>query len=409
MSRVRCRACGVTRLEPVLSLGPTPLANALLRPEDAERPEQRRPLDLVVCPVCWLVQITETVPPEELFRDYPYFSSFAETMLEHARAIAERLRTERHLGAESLVVEVASNDGYLLQYYRQAGIPVLGIEPARNVARVAVEERGVRTITEFFGRRLAAELVAKGSRADVVHANNVLAHVPDLNGFVAGLQLVLKDDGEAVIEVPYVRDLIDKTEFDTIYHEHLCYFSLSTLHHLFARHGLVIRDAERLAIHGGSLRVFVAKARACAPTPAVAALLDEEAAAGMTGVAYYRAFAGRVAEAGRALCHCLARLKGEGARVAAYGASAKSTTLLTHLGIGSETIEYFVDRSPAKQGRLTPGTRLHIYPPERLLSDMPDYVLLLAWNFADEVLAQQAEYRRRGGRFVIPLPWLRIE
>ncbi|HQT93681.1 MAG: methyltransferase [Acidobacteria bacterium 21-70-11] len=400
----QCRSCGSAPLERILSLGSLPLANALLSEAQLDQAEPMYPLDLVVCPTCTLVQITVTVPPEELFRDYVYFSSYADTAIENARALVDRLVTARGLGPGSLAMEVASNDGYLLQHYLRHGVPALGIEPARNIARVAVEH-GIRTITEFFGVPLAERLRADGEMADVLHANNVLAHVADLNGFVAGLELVLKARGVAVVEVPYVADLIAGTEFDTIYHEHLCYFSLTALTRLFERHGLMIEDVEHLPVHGGSLRLFVVKADGKRiPAPSVELLIRQEAALRMDGLANYRAFAVRVGTLRRELCACLASLKAAGAHIAAYGASAKGTTLLNHFGIGRETLDFVVDRSPAKQGRFTPGTHLPIRSPETLLREMPDYVLLLAWNLVDEVLEQQAEYRRRGGRFVIPMP-----
>jgi len=394
--RTTCRSCLGANLDPILALGETPLANALVT--DHHAPDERLPLDLVTCRDCGLLQITEDVPPEELFRDYVYFTSFSDTALENARGIAERLVAERHLTRESLVVEIASNDGYLLAHYRARGVPVLGIEPARNIAEAA-RAKGIETIDEFFTRELAATLARA---ADVVHANNVLAHVADLNGFVEGIGIVLKDGGVASIEVPYVRDLIERLEFDTIYHEHLCYFSLTALDSLFARHGLTIGEVERIPIHGGSLRIFAG--RGMPRGASVQRLLEEEAA---SPGAYHR-FGERVRALVDELRATLASLKRDGKRIAAYGASAKGTTLLSFTGIGAETLDFVADRSTVKQGKLTPGTHLPIVAPEELAARMPDYVLLLAWNFADEIMAQQEEYRARGGRFIIPVPDVRI-
>ncbi|HXI74240.1 MAG TPA: class I SAM-dependent methyltransferase [Pyrinomonadaceae bacterium] len=263
----RCRSCDAEDLRQILSLGRTPLANSLLRLDELQAPEETYPLDLLFCPACTLVQISETVPPEKLFRNYLYFSSYSDTMLEHAEQLTRRVTEAHGLDGQSLVLEVASNDGYLLQYYQRNGVPVLGIEPAVNIARVA-RERGIETLCEFFGRELAVRLKDDGIRADVIHANNVLAHVADLNGLVSGLPILLKDNGVAIIEVPYVKEMIDHCEFDTIYHEHLCYFSLTALNKLFRRHGLLITDVELLPIHGGSLRVFVAQQNATPPTDA---------------------------------------------------------------------------------------------------------------------------------------------
>jgi len=394
-------------LTAILSLGRTPLANALLSETQVAESERTYPLDLALCPHCALVQITETVPPEELFREYAYFSSFSDTMLCHAEALACRLVHSRGLGSGSLVVEAASNDGYLLQYYDRAGVPVLGIEPARNIAAVA-EQRGVATVCEFFGAELASQLATAGRRADVIHANNVLAHVADLNGFVSGLEVLLKDDGIAVIEVPYLRELIDRVEFDTIYHEHLCYFSLTALDQLFQRHSLQIVDVERLDIHGGSLRVFTAKSGSMQQPAADVDILLEEERSWVRDLGFYRRFAERVEWLRRELTGLLNRLKAEQKRIAVYGASAKGSTLLNYFGVGHETLDFVVDRSVVKQGRYTPGTHLKIYDPGKLLDEQPDYVLLLTWNFADEILAQQAEYRRRGGRFIIPIPNVKV-
>ena len=404
-----CRSCGAAPLAPVLSLGNTPLANALRDAAQLGAPEATFPLDLAVCPRCALVQITATVPPDDLFRDYVYFSSFSDTMLKHAAELALQLTRVENLGPASLVVEAASNDGYLLKNYAAAGIQVLGIEPARNVARVAVERHGIPTRAEFFGRDYAAQLVAEGLRADVFHAHNVLAHVPDLNGFVAGVRTLLKPNGVAVIEAPYVKDMLDHCEFDTIYHEHLCYFSLTTLDACFRRHGLVIRDAQRVPIHGGSLRLFASPAEGVsAVSQRVTDLLAEEAAWGVGTLEPYRTFAERVAQIKLGLRSLLTQLKASGKRIAAYGASAKGSTLLNFCGIGPETLDFIVDRSTVKQGKFTPGTRLEIHSPDKLLEDMPDYTLLLTWNFADEILRQQAEYQSRGGKFILPVPLPRV-
>src|SRR5580658_215854 len=404
-----CRSCGSARLSPVLDLGSTPLANALLTAEKLDQPEETFPLALAFCEACALAQITESIPPQKLFSEYLYFSSFSDTMVAHAKSLATRLTRERSLSAASLVIEIASNDGYLLQHYARAGVPVLGIEPAANIARVAEAERGIPTLCAFFGRDLGQRLAAEGRKADVVHANNVLAHVPDLNGFVQGVAAILKPSGVVVVEAPYVGDLVSGLEFDTIYHEHLFYFSLTALDRLFARHGLVIVDVEHVAIHGGSLRVFGARpSDSVARSARVQALLEKEASAGLASYAFYRDFGERVKRLQETLSLLLKDLKAGGKRIAAYGASAKGSTLLNSSHIGSPVLDFVVDRSTHKQGRFTPGTHLRILPPEELLRSMPDYVLLLTWNFEAEILAQQAEYRKRGGRFIVPLPDVRI-
>jgi SAM-dependent methyltransferase len=400
-----CRSCGYAKLQTVLSLGRTPLANALLTEQQLAEPEETYPLDLALCSECTLVQLTESVSPEKLFREYVYFSSFSDTMLRHAEELSESLIGSAHLGAESLVLEIASNDGYLLRVYQRAGVPVLGIEPAANIAKLA-EERGIRTICDFFDEQLASRLVGEGYRADVIHANNVLAHVPDLNGFVRGAGRLLKDEGIVVVEVPYVKDMIDGCEFDTIYHEHLSYFSLTALSGLFSRNGLMIQKVERLAIHGGTLRIYAG--HGSQQEKSVTQLLDEEKTWGVGDVEFYRGFAARVEGLRDELVALLRELKSQDKRLAVYGASAKGTTLLNYCGVGRETLDYVVDRSTVKQGRYTPGTHLRINAAEKLLEDMPDYVLLLTWNFASEILEQQSEYRKRGGRFIVPVPSVKV-
>lgn len=411
MSAFRCRSCSEATV-PLLSLGTMPLANALLTREELSKPEKKYPLDVAFCPSCTLVQITETIPPEILFRNYFYFSSVSDTILNSARELALRMIDARHLEGSSLVVEIASNDGYLLKNYVEKGIPVLGIEPALNIAAQA-ERKGISTVTEFFDTKLAQKLLHDGKTADVIHANNVIAHVADLHGVVAGIATLLKRDGVAIVENHYVKDLIDHTEFDSIYHEHLCYYSATSFKNLFARHGLTLVDLERIPLHGGSLRAFFqredgSKSMEKAGARHVQSLLEEEEAWGVDNPSFYASFGEKVEKLRANLLALLKKLKKEGARIAVYGASAKSTTLLNYFGIDKETIEYVVDRSPAKQGHFTPGTHLEIYPPEKLLTDRPEFTLLLSWNFLNEVLAQQDAYRKAGGRFIIPIPELKI-
>lgn len=387
----------------MLSLGITPLANALLTESQLSEPEPTYPLDLVFCNECALVQITETIPPQRLFSEYLYFSSFSDQAVEHARRLADRVAVARGLDESSLVIEIASNDGYLLQHYTRRGIPVLGVEPAHNVAAVAVA-RGIRTVNEFFGPQLAETLVSEGQRADVIHSHNVLAHVPDLHGFVSGLRRLLRPSGVAIVEVPWVRELVRNVEFDTIYHEHLCYFSLSAAVRLFEREGLLVTDVEVIPIHGGSLRLWIAHASDAIQEPRVHEMLERERSEGLTDFRYFADFAERVRTLTADLRKLLTGLKQAGHSIAGYGASAKGSTLLNYAGIGQDTLEFIVDRSTVKQGRYAPGTHLPIRPTEALLTAMPAYVLLLTWNFAQEILEQQAEYRRRGGKFIIPLP-----
>lgn len=408
ISHARCRSCGNTCLEHVLSLGRMPLANALLKPEELSLPEPTFPLELAFCSSCSLVQILETVPPETMFKSYPYFSSFSDTAVRNAEILAERMIGERSLGESSLIVEIASNDGYLLQFYKRAGLSVLGIEPAANIAQVAEKDRGIPTLCEFFDANLARRLVQAQRRADVIHANNVLAHVPDLTGMIEGIGILLKKDGVAVIEVPYVKEMIERCEFDTIYHEHLSYFSVTSLDHLFRRQGLTIQNVERLPIHGGSLRLFAVASSVAERGPEVTAVMEQERASGLDRMPFYRGFAQRVESLKSNLRKQLTDLKRRGKRLAAYGAAAKGTTLLNYCGIGRETLEFVVDRSTYKQGLHMPGVHLPVYAPSRLLESQPDDVLLLTWNFAEEIMEQQAEYRRRGGKFIIPVPEYRV-
>jgi SAM-dependent methyltransferase len=397
-----CRSCNGTDLSVFLSLGDMPLSDGFLEARQLVDNEPRFPLDVAFCTTCALVQILETVPPEQLFgADYPYFSSFTDALLVHSEGNVKERIAERRLNADSLVVELASNDGYLLQYYKANGVPVLGIDPAPGPV-AAARAKGIDTLQAFFGTEFAQGLAAEGKRADVIHANNVLAHVADTNGFVAGIAILLKDTGVAVIEVPYVKELIEHGEFDTIYHEHLCYFSVTALRPLFSRHGLYVTRVVPLAIHGGSLRVFVEKKNR--PEPSVQRYIDSERQLGIDRLDYYADFSGRVSQIRTELNELLQDLKQRKARIVGYGAAAKGTIMLNYVGIGQETLDFVVDRNVHKQGRYIPGVRLPIASPERVLAEQPDYVLILPWNFKDEIMAQQAEYRRRGGRFIVPVP-----
>jgi SAM-dependent methyltransferase len=382
------------------------LADALRRKEQLLQAERVFPLNVAFCPQCSLLQLLETVPPEVLFcQDYPYYSSFSPALLKHSQANALDLVGSRHLNPASLVIELASNDGYLLKNFVEHGIPVLGIDPAEGPARAA-NTVGVPTLCTFFSESLARELVASGKAADVIIANNVLAHVADLHGFVEGIRTLLKEGGVAAIEMPYVKDLVDHCEFDTIYHEHLCYFSVTALDHLFRMHSLVLNDAKHLSIHGGSLRIYVEKRENV--SPAVRLLLETEAAEKVNRFDYYRNFVEKVEAIAKELRRLLACFKQQGARIAAYGAAAKGSTLINYCGIGMEFLDFVVDRNTHKQGLYMPGQRIPVLAPEALVEKMPDYVLMLAWNFADEILEQQKAYRQRGGRFIIPIPNPRV-
>jgi SAM-dependent methyltransferase len=399
-TRLTCRSCGAAGLRTFLSLGEMPLTDAYVD-ADLDEPERRYPLDVAFCSNCSLVQILHTVPPEEMFVDYSYFSSVSQTLLEHSRSHARELIARRGLGPDSLVVEIASNDGYLLQNFVKAGVPVLGIDPAVGPARAA-QATGVPTLVEFFSAELATRLRREGKRADVLLANNVLAHVPDPNDFVSGMAVLLKEDGIAEVEAPYMKDLIDNLEFDTIYHEHLSYFSVTAANSLFDRHGLSLNHLRHFPIHGGTFRFTLG--RKADVSDAVRALLIEDRASGLTGFEYFGDFGRRVVRVQTQLRKLLRELKAAGKRIGAYGAAAKGTILLNSSGIGLDLIDFVADRSPHKQGKLMPGVRIPISPPERVLDDMPDYILLLAWNVKDEIVKQEATYLERGGRFIIPIP-----
>jgi SAM-dependent methyltransferase len=401
-----CRSCGHPDLEPVLDLGTTPLADRMLHASQLDEFEPTFPLKVVFCPHCSLMQILETVDPTMLFdEDYPYFSSFSNYLLEHSRRNVLELIERRGLGPDSFVVELASNDGYLLKNYVEHGIPVLGIDPVPALC-AAAEKNGVPSVAEFFGLEVARKLAAEGRQADIIHANNVLAHVADTNGFVSGIAALLKPAGMAVIEFPYVRDLIDHCEFDTIYHEHLCYFSVTAVDHLLRRHGLYLNDVWRLPIHGGSLRLFIEKVEA--PLESVTRLLSEEKELGLDRIGYYREFSRRVEKLKDSLLAMLGDLKAQGKSIAAYGAAAKGSTMINFAGIGTDLLAFVADKNVHKQGRYMPGQHVPIVAAEKIAEAQPDFVLLLPWNLEKEILAQEQAYRDRGGKFIIPVPEPRI-
>lgn len=401
----RCRSCGSSNLAPVLDLGRQPLANAYRKPDDTSK-EQRYPLALLRCRACSLVQLTGTVPPTMLFDTYHYFSSYSSTMVEAMRLLAKRVIGERRLSADDLVIEIASNDGYLLKHYAEFGIPVLGIEPAHNVAAVA-KASGIPTLVEYFTRNLASELASAGRTASVIHANNVMAHVPEINDFVAGIAAALRPDGVAIVETPYVVRFVDDREFDTVYHEHVFYYSMTAMESLVERHGLTVADVEQIPLHGGSLRLFIQHST-YSSSDRVKMLLESEFERGVTTDEYYSDFATRVAELKTEVTDLIRRLRAEGATVAAYGAAAKGTVLLNHFGLDFATIDFVVDRNIHKQGLLMPGVGIPILAAEDLQRRQPNYTLLLAWNFAEEILEQQQAYRAAGGTFVVPVPTISL-
>ncbi|HEX7873686.1 MAG TPA: class I SAM-dependent methyltransferase [Sphingobium sp.] len=404
-----CRFCDAPVEQAFVDLGSMPLANAYLTAQQLTRPEPSYPLRAFVCEQCWLVQADSFVPPEDIFSDYAYFSSYSDSWVEHARRFTDMAQARFGLGAASRVIEVASNDGYLLRHFVAAGVPVLGIEPAANVAEAA-RAIGVPTEARFFGREAAADLVARGLSADLVVGNNVLAHVPDINDFVGGLAAVLKPDGVVSVEFPHLLRLIEGVQFDTIYHEHFYYLSLLAVERVFAAHGLRVFDVEQLPTHGGSLRVLACRAGSDAQQTGagVAQVRAEEAAAGLDRVDIYAGFQGQVAPIREALRRFLADAAARNQTVAAYGAAAKGNTLLNFSGVGADSIPYVVDRSPAKQGHFLPGSHVPIFAPDRIAETRPDYVLILPWNIRDEVMASMAHVRDWGGRFVVAVPELTV-
>jgi SAM-dependent methyltransferase len=402
-----CRLCGAELGAPVVDLGLSPLCERFLSVETLRLPEPVFPLQLHLCPRCGLAQLREYARPDEIFTEYFYFSSFSASWVDHARRYAERMIEELPLGPDSLVVEVASNDGYLLQHFRDRGVGILGIEPAANIAAIA-NAAGVPTVARFFGTELADELVAAGRRADLIAGNNVLAQVPDVHDFVEGHARLLAADGLLTLEFPHVQRLLERTQFDTIYHEHFSYFALGTAADLLGRHGLEVVDVEELPTHGGSLRLHVRHRGVDTPSPTVAAVLAAERRAGVFEEATYLAFADRAAEIRRATVDFLEAARREGRSVAGYGAPGKAATFLAYCGIGTDLLPYTVDRNVHKHGMFMPGTRTPIAPVERLAETRPDYIWILPWNLRDEIAAQLEGARSWGARFVVAIPRLEM-
>jgi hypothetical protein len=404
-----CRFCAAPLRHTFVDLGMSPLCESYVGAADLNRMEPFYPLRVHVCERCFLVQLEAYVSPERIFSEYAYFSSYSESWLRHAKGYTDMAAARFGLGAGSLVVEIASNDGYLLQYFVEKGIPVLGIEPAANVAGAAAA-KGIPTLVEFFGEGMAARLAQEGRRADLVVGNNVLAQVPGLNDFVRGIQVLLKPRGVATLEFPHLARLIEENQFDTIYHEHFSYFSFLTVEKIFAAHGLAIFDVDELPTHGGSLRIYARHTEEAshAVTPRVAELRGREKAAGFDGMAAYGSFSGRVEETKRKILAFLIEVKREGKTVCGYGAPGKGNTLLNYCGIRTDFLDYTVDRNPYKQGKFTPGTHIPILPPERIRETRPDYVFILPWNFKDEIMEQMAYVRGWGGRFIVPIPEVKV-
>jgi hypothetical protein len=387
----------------------SPLANSFIKAGELNRMEPFYPLHVRLCADCYLVQLPSVAKPEEIFSDYAYFSSYSDSWLDHARSYVQSAISRFSLNAGSRVVELASNDGYLLQYFVAQGIPVLGIEPAQNVAEVAISKK-IPTRVRFFGERTARELVGEGIKADLIIGNNVLAHVPGLNDFVHGIKILLGDRGVTTLEFPHLMRLMEENQFDTIYHEHYSYFSLLAVEQVFRRHRLAMFDVDELPTHGGSLRVYVCHDEdASKPREArVAGLLERERKAGLTDLRCYASFGERVKKFKRNLLNFLTAAKDDGKSIVAYGAAAKGNTLLNYCGIRDDFIDYVVDRSPHKQGHFLPGTRIAIYDPSKIKETNPDYVLILPWNLKDEIMEQMSYIRDWGGRFVVPIPEVKV-
>jgi SAM-dependent methyltransferase len=406
----QCRFCGSRLQRTLVDLGMSPLCETYPSAADLNRGEMYYPLHVYVCEQCWLVQLEEYESRENIFSDYAYFSSYSDSWLKHAERYCEKVTERFGLTGQSLVVEVASNDGYLLQYFLRHGVSVLGIEPAANVAKVAVEQRSIPTLVQFFGAELAKELATEGRRADLIVGNNVLAQVSDLNDFVEGLRTLLKPEGVLTLEFPHLLKLIELNEFDTIYHEHFSYFSLLSTVKIMEAHGLKVFDVEELKSHGGSLRVYACAAEASTHRVelTVDRLISVEERAGLASAGGYQGFARKVKETKFALVDFLLTAAQQGEKVAAYGAPGKSATLLHYCGIGKDLIAYTVDRSPYKQGRFLPGSHIPIYHPDRIRENRPDYVVILPWNLKDEIMQQLKFIRDWGGRFVVPIPRVAI-
>jgi hypothetical protein len=399
-----CRFCDAGLELTVVDLGMSPLCESFLREEQTRMMEAFYPLRVLACERCWLVQLEAFVAPEDIFTEYAYFSAYSTAWVEHAREYVETIRGRLGLGEDDLVVELASNDGYLLQHFVGTGVPILGIDPAANVAEAA-EARGVPTLVEFFGRAAATRLAAEGKRASLVLGNNVLAQVPDLNDFVAGVTILLRDDGTATFEFPHLLRLVEELQYDTIYHEHFSYFSFATVGEILRAHGLEIYDVEELWTHGGSLRVYAQHAGGPqATTAAVGSLLALEEAEGLRSPERYARFAEDVKESKRALLDLLVHLKRDGKRIAGYGAPGKGNTLLNYCGIRTDLLDFTVDRNPYKHGLYTPGTHIPIHPPEHIDESRPDYLLVLPWNLVDEISSQLAHVAGWGAKLIVPIP-----